>query len=150
MGAVVSFFTVLSVILILVPLALGMELVVFLNQYSWQVSFVFWGIIMVFSVLSGRKEKNPHDKAFIWCSPFCLLPVYCFLLSAVREIATEIHGFELILTVLLELPLCVSAALAGGLSIGMLADKCEDPVLEAIVMVSGNLLLTVFVTSFGI
>lgn len=32
MGAVVSFFTVLSVILVMVPLALGMELVVFLEE----------------------------------------------------------------------------------------------------------------------
>ena len=150
MGAVVSFFTVLSVILVLVPLALGMELVVFLNQYSGQVSFVFWGIIMVFSLLIGRKEKNPHDKAFIWCAPLCLLPVYCFLISAVKEIATEIYGFELILTILIELPLCVCTALAGGLFVGVLAEKCEDPVLEVGVMVVGNLLLTVFVTSFGI
>lgn len=150
MGAVVSFFTVLSVILILIPLALGMELVVFLNEYSWQISLVFWGLILTFSILSGRKEKNPHDKAFIWCSPVCLLPVYCFLLSAVREIATEIQGFELILAVLIELPLCFIFSLGGGLSIGLLAEKCEDPVLEAVVMIVGNLLFTMFITSFGI
>lgn len=150
MGAIISFFTVLSVIIVLVPLALGMELVVFLSQYSLQVSLVFWGIIFTFAILSGRKEKNPHDRAFIWCAPVCLLPVYCFLMSAAQEIATEIKGFELILTVLFELPLCVLFSLGGGLSIGLLAEKCEDPALEAVVMIVGNLLFTIFVASFGI
>lgn len=150
MGAVVSFFTVLSVILILVPLALGMELVVFLNQYSLQISLVFWGIIFIFAILSGQKEKNPHDRAFVWCAPVCLLPVYCFLMSAIQEIVMGIKGFELILAVLVELPLCVLFSLGGGLSIGLLAEKCEDPALEAVVIIVGNFLLTLFVTSFGI
>lgn len=149
MGAIVSFFTVLSIIAILVPLALGMELVVVLSQYSVPVSLVFWGIIVTFAILNGRKEKNLHDRAFICCAPICLLPVYCFLMSAVQEIATEIKGFELIV-VLLELPLCVLFSLGGGLSIGLLAEKCEDPALEAVVMITGNLLFTIFVTSFGI
>lgn len=150
MGTIVSFFSVLSIIAILVPLALGMEIVVFLSQYSVPVSLVFWGIIVTFAILNGRKEKNLHDRAFICCAPICLLPVYCFLMSAVQEIATEIKGFELILVVLLELPLCVLFSLGGGLSIGLLAEKCEDPALEAVVMVTGNLLFTIFVASFGI
>lgn len=150
MGAVVSFFTVLSLILMLVPLALGMELIVFLNQYTWQISLVFWGIILAFAIFSGRKEKNLHDKAFICCSPFCLLPVYCFLLGAINEIATEIRGFEFILAILIELPLCFMFSLGGGLSIGLFAEKCEDPLLETIVMIIGNLLFTGFITSLGI
>ncbi len=150
MGAIVSFFTVLSVIMILVPLALGMELIVFLNQYAWPVSLVFWGIMLAFSISSGRKIKDPHEKAYVWCSPICLLPVYCFLMGAVNEIVTEIKGFELIFAVLLELPLCLMFSLGGGLSIGLLAEKIENPVAEAAVMIIGNLLLTVFVASFGI
>lgn len=150
MGAVVSFFTVLSVILILVPLALGMKLIVFLNQYVWQASFVFWGLIIAFSILRGRKEKSPHDKAFVWCCPVCLLPVYCFVISAIKDIVAHIRGFELVLAVLIELPLCFMVSLAGGLSIGLLAEKLEDPVLETVVMIAGNLLFTVFVTLFGI
>lgn len=150
MGSIVSFFTVLSAIMFLVPLTLGMELVVFLSQYSLEISLAFWGIIIAFAILSGRKEKNLHDRVFIWCMPTCLLPVYCFLMSAVQEIATGIRGFELILVVLLELPLCVLFSLGGGLSIGLLAEKCEDPALEAVLMIFGNLLFTIFVTLFGI
>lgn len=41
-------------------------------------------------------------------------------------------------------------SLGGGLSIGLFAEKCEDPLLETIVMIIGNLLFTGFITSLGI
>lgn len=149
MGAIVSFFTVVAAIIILVPLALGIELIVFLNQYLWQVSLVFWGIIIAFCIFVGRNEKNPHDKAFMWSGWSALLPVYCFLIGAINDIVA-MKGFEIILAVLLELPLCFCFCLGGGLSISLLAEKIEDPLGEAVVMMVGNILFTLFVTSFGI
>ena len=149
MGAIVSFFTVAAAIMILVPLALGMELIAFLNEYMWQVSFLFWGIIVVFCILVGRKEKNPHDKAFMWSGWSALLPVYCFMIGAVKDIVV-MKGFEIILAVLLELPLCFCFCLGGGLAISLFAEKIEDPFAEAIVLIVGNVLFTLFVTSLGI
>lgn len=149
MGAIVSFFTVAAAIMILVPLALGMELIVFLNEYMWQVSFLFWGIIVVFCILVGRKEKNLHDKAFMWSGWSALLPVYCFTIGAVKDIVA-MKGFEIILAVLLELPLCFCFCLGGGLAISLFAEKIEDPFAEAIVSIVGNILFTLFVTSLGI
>jgi hypothetical protein len=150
MGSIASFFTVLGFILILVPLALGMELIVFLNQYAWPASLVFWGILIIFSIFCGRKEKNAHDRWFIYTFPLCFLPVYCFLIGAIQEIVTEIKGFELILAVLFELPLCFMFSLGGGLAIGLFAEKFEDPAVGTVITVAGNLLFTLFLTSFGI
>lgn len=149
MATIVSFCTVVAAIIILVPLALGIELIVFLNQYLWQVSLVFWGIIIAFCIFVGRNQKNPHDKAFMWSGWSALLPVYCFLIGAINDIVA-MKGFEVILAVLLELPLCFCFCLGGGLSICLLAEKIEDPLGEAVVMMVGNVLFTLFVTSFGI
>lgn len=149
MGAIVSFFTVAAAIMILVPLALGMELIVFLDKYMWQTSLLFWGIIIVFCILVGQKEKNPHDKAFMWSGWSALLPVYCFLIGAIKDIMA-MKGFEIILAVLLELPLCFCFCLGGGLAISLLAEKIEDPFAEATVSIIGNIMFTLFVTSFGI
>lgn len=149
MAAIVSFCTVVAAIIILVPLALGIELIVFLNQYLWQVSLVFWGIIIAFCIFVGRNQKNPHDKAFMWSGWSALLPVYCFLIGAINDIVA-MKGFEVILAVLLELPLCFCFCLGGGLSISLLAEKIEDPLGEAVVMMVGNVLFTLFVTSIGI
>ena len=149
MGAIVSFFTVAAAIMILVPLALGMELIVFLNEYMWQASFLFWGIIIAFCILVGRKEKNEHDKWFIYSGWSGLLPVYCFLIGAIKDIVA-MKGFEIVLAVLLELPLCFCFCLGGGLAISLLAEKIKDPFAEAIVTIVGNILFTLFVTSLGI
>ena len=59
-------------------------------------------------------------------------------------------GFEIILAVLLELPLCFCFCLGGGLAISLFAEKIEDPFAEAIVSIVGNILFTLFVTSLGI
>lgn len=149
MGAIVSFFTVAAAIMILVPLALGMELIAFLNEYMWQASFLFWGIIILFCILVGRKETNEHERWFMFSGWSSLLPVYCFLIGAIKDIMA-MRGFEIILAVLLELPLCFLFCLGGGLSISLLAEKIEDPFGEAAVMIIGNILFTLFVTSFGI
>ncbi len=149
MGAIVSFFTVAAAIMILVPLALGMELIAFLNEYMWQASFLFWGIIIIFCILVGRKEKTEHDKWFMFSGWSSLLPVYCFLIGAIKDIMA-MRGFEIILAVLLEFPLCFLFCLGGGISISLLAEKIEDPLSEAVVMIIGNILFTMFVTSFGI
>lgn len=149
MGAIVSFFTVAAAIMILVPLALGMELIVFLNKYMWQASLLFWGIIITFCILVGRKEKNEHDKWYMYSAWSNLLPVYFFLIGAIKDIMA-MRGFEIVLAVLLELPLCFCFCLGGGLSIGLLAEKIEEPVAEATLMITGNILFTVFVSSFGI
>ena len=149
MGAIVSFFTVAAAIMILVPLALGMQLIVFLDKYMWPASIIFWGVIIAFCILVGRKEKNDHDKWFMYSGWSALLPVYCFLIGTIKDIVT-MKGSEIILAVLLELPLCFCFCLGGGLAISLLAEKIEDPFAEATVSIVGNILFTVFVTSFGI
>ena len=149
MGVIVSFFSVAAAIMVLVPLALGMELIVFLDKYMWQASLLFWGIIIAFCILVGRKEKNEHDKWFMYSGWSSLLPVYCFLIGAIKDIVA-MKGFEIILAVLLELPLCFCFCLGGGLSINLLAEKIEDPFCEATVSIVGNILFTFFVTTFGI
>lgn len=149
MGAIVSFFTVAAAIMILVPLALGMEMIAFINEYMWQASFLFWGVIILFCILVGRKEKNEHDKWFMFSGWSSLIPVYCFLIDAIKDIMA-MQGFEIVFAVLLELPLCFLFCLGGGLFISLLAEKIEDPFCEAVVMIVGNILFTVFVTSFGV
>lgn len=149
MGAIVSFFTVAGAIMILVPLALGMELIVFLDKYIWEASLIFWMVVIAFCFFLGHKEENKHDKWFIYTGWSSLLPVYCFLVGAVKEILT-MRGFNVILAVLIELPLCVCFSLAGGLGISFMAEKIKEPVLEVSLMLAGNILLTIFVTSFGL
>ena len=104
---------------------MGMELIVFIDKYMWQASLLFWGIIIAFCIFVGRNEKNPHDKTFMYSGRSSLLPVYCFLIGAIKDIMA-MRGFEIILAALLELPLCFSV-LAGGLCISLLAEKSKIP-----------------------
>lgn len=149
MGAIISFFTVCSFIIILVPLALGMQLVAFLNQYLIEVSLVIWGLVIGFSYFAGRKEKDPHEKWFIYTCGFSMFPVYCFLVGAIQDIMA-MRGFEVVLAVLIELPLCTMVSLGGGIGIGLLAEKVEEPAGEAAAMILGNLLFAMLICSFGI
>lgn len=149
MGAIISFFTVCSVILILVPLALGMELVAFLHEHLFLFSVIFWLLILLFSYSAGRKEKNPHERWFLYTCGFSMLPVYCFLVFAIQDIMA-MKGFEIVLAILLELPLCTMFAFGGGIGISLLAQKIDDPAGEAGAMILGNVLFAMFICYFGI
>ena len=149
MSAIISFFTVCSAIVILVPLALGMQLVAFLHEYLLEVSIVIWSLVLLFSFFTGRKEKDTHDRWFIYTCGFCMFPVYCFLAGAVQDIMA-MRGFEVVLAVLIELPLCTMVSLGGGIGIGLLAEKIEEPAGEATVMILGNVMFAVLICSFGI
>ena len=149
MGAIVSFFSVAAAIMILIPLALGMELIVFLDKYIWEASILFWVIVIGFCFFLGHKEENKNEKWFLYTGWSCLLPVYCFLIGAIKDILA-MRGFNVLLAVLIELPLCFCFSLAGGLGIGCLAEKIKEPIAEVAVMLIGNILFTFFVTSFGI
>ena len=149
MGAIISFFTVCSAIIILVPFALGMQLVVFLHEYLVEVSIAIWSLVLLFSFFAGRKEATAHNRWFIYTCGFCMLPVYCFLVCAIQDI-TEMRGFEVLLAVLIELPLCTMVSLGGGIGIGLLAEKIEEPAGEVSVMVLGNILFTAVICSLGI
>ena len=142
--------SILAALVILIPLALGVQLIAFLHEYMLPVFSIFWGlIIIIFFILAGKKEKNKHDKwglTFMWA---CLLPISHFLVGAIEEIV-ESRGFAMVIGVLIELPLGAMFCLGVGLCICLLADKIKNPLGMSAFMIGGNVLFTLFLALNGI
>lgn len=150
MGTIVSFFTVLSVIIIAVCFTAGIGIMTFLDTYLIPVSIAFWGCILLFSYCLSRKEKDPHEKSLYLSAPFCLLPVYFFVVSALPEILAMKGFFEPFLAVCIELPLCVCVTLLVGIGIGWAGNRFQTPIIAVSLTAVGNILFALWVTSLGI
>ena len=141
-----GFFTVVAAILILVPLALGYQAFIFINDNIIPLSIGFWLIMFGFASFIAKKEVKINERWCMYVAPINLLPLYCFVCLAVRDLART-SGFD-ILWAVFEIPFVGMVLLAIGLSIGLLFEKIKNGPLAAMLTVVANITVTCVMLSY--
>lgn len=144
-----SFLSVCAVIIIAICFAAGTGAISFLSTYLVPVSIIFWGIILIFTFCISRKTVDAHEKSISLSVPFCLLPTYCFIVSALPEILSKKGFFEPFLAICIEFPMCICFTLLVGMGIGWVGTRFDEPAAVSISAI-GNIIFTLWVTSLGV
>lgn len=141
MGAI----AVVGVVLVLLPVALGYQGVLFLQENAVAISLVFWVLLGLFSYMVGKRESNAKDSHVMYCFPAAFIPSYVLLFSSLEDLAAT-SGFDLLfLPITLVLSLCFTFGV--GLGVWVLCTKIPKPALASVTTVVSEIFVTAWILS---
>ena len=143
---IISFLTVIAVIAILLPIALGMQLLTFLYTHRVIVSILFWLITIIFFTFVGRREAKVEERYSTYAFPASLLPPYILLFSSLKSLVST-TGLDLLFVPIMTF-LLLSVAWLIGMAIWGICSKIKGKIALPITVIA-EFLASYWLVSIG-